>query len=93
MPYVTSYIFLKDESVTMASMTIVFYICILTYALSFQINNLIQSRYTPKKSIYAGAILYVIVVFVTAACQNRIAVIIIYGILLGCGSGIAVIFI
>ncbi|OMJ69769.1 hypothetical protein SteCoe_32417 [Stentor coeruleus] len=89
MPYVTSYIFLKDESVTMASMTIVFYICILTYALAFQISNLIQIKYTPKKCIYAGAALYIVVVFVTAACQNRIAVIIIYGILLGAASGTA----
>ncbi|OMJ67948.1 hypothetical protein SteCoe_34749 [Stentor coeruleus] len=89
MPYVTSYIFLKDESVTMASMTLVFYICFLTYSLSCQIFNIIQIKYTPKKGIYAGAILYVIVVFAASACQNRIAVIIIYGILLGAASGTA----
>jgi hypothetical protein len=50
-------------------------------------------KFTPKKSIYAGAAMYITIVFVTSSLQNRIAVIIIYGILLGAASGTTVIFI
>lgn len=93
MPYIVSYIRLKDDTVTMPSMTIVFYICILSYTVCFQISNLIQKRYKPKKCIYVGSALYIAVVYVAAALQNRVAVIIIYGVVLGAASGIAVIFI
>jgi hypothetical protein len=75
----------------MASMTLVFYISFLTYSLACQISNIIELKYTPKKSIYIGAALYVAVVFVTASLQSRIAIIIIYGVLLGAASGTPVI--
>jgi hypothetical protein len=75
----------------MASMTIVFYICTFAYTISFQISNLIQKRYRPKICIYAGSALYISVVYVAAALQDRIAVIVIYGVVLGISAGIAVI--
>lgn len=77
----------------MASMTIVFYICTFAYTISFQISNLIQKRYRPKICIYAGSALYIAVVYIAAALQDRIAVIVIYGVVLGIAAGIAVIFI
>lgn len=75
----------------MASMTLVFYIGFLTYALSCQIFNIIEKKFTPKKSIYAGAAMFVTIVFVSSSLQSRITIIVIYGVLLGAASGITVI--
>lgn len=93
MPYIVSYIRLKDDTITMHSMTIVFYICMLSNTASFQIASLIQKRYRPKTCIYIGSTFYIAFVYIAAALQNRIAIIVVYGIGLGITSGIAVIFI
>jgi hypothetical protein len=42
--------------------------------------------------IYIGAAFFIVFVYVAAALQNRIAIILVYGIGLGITSGIAVIF-
>ncbi|OMJ82715.1 hypothetical protein SteCoe_16478 [Stentor coeruleus] len=89
MPYIVSYIRLKDSSITIPSMTLIYYICILTFAMSFQLSDLLQKRFRPKKCIYAGAALYVIVIYIAAALQDKISVIIIYGVILGLAAGIA----
>ena len=49
MPYVTSYIGAESGYVSMKSMTIVFYICMLSTTLTFQLAAFIQTRYSPKK--------------------------------------------
>ncbi|OMJ82141.1 hypothetical protein SteCoe_17263 [Stentor coeruleus] len=89
MPYIVSYIRLKDNSITIPSMTIIFYICMLTFAMSFPLSNLLQKRFRAKKCIYIGSALYITVVYIAAALQDRISVIIIYGVILGLAIGIA----
>jgi hypothetical protein len=42
--------------------------------------------------MYVGAFIYVAVVFITAGLTTRIPVIIIYGVMLGAGSGLTVSF-
>lgn len=49
MPYVASYIGLESGYISIKSMTIVFYICVLSWSITFQPAAYIQTRFTPKK--------------------------------------------
>ncbi|OMJ68199.1 hypothetical protein SteCoe_34419 [Stentor coeruleus] len=89
MPYIVSYLHLYSSSLTNSSMSILFYICVLSFTFSFHLAAYLTTKFSLKKSIYIGNTIFVSVLFISSFTTNPLAMIIVYGFFLGVGAGIS----